>query len=100
LTYDRTTGQAVLYRNGGVVGQTNLGVFTPQTSYPFYIGTRASGPFQGIWFAGIIDEVSLFRRALSAAEIQTLSAAGAAGRCLTPQPLQIVVNPQSLSITQ
>ena len=40
LTYDKTTGVAVLYRNGVVVATANLGVFTPQTSFDLYLGKR------------------------------------------------------------
>src|SRR5437764_13848142 len=35
LTYDKTTGSAAIYLNGTVIaGPTNIGSFTPQTSYP------------------------------------------------------------------
>ena len=35
-------------------------------------------------FAGLLDEVSIYNRALSAAEIQAIYSAGSAGKCLTP----------------
>ena len=50
LTYDKTAGMAVLYRNGMTVTNQNLGSFTPQTSYGLYFGERPSGPFQGKLF--------------------------------------------------
>ena len=72
LTYDKTTGMAVLYRNGVAVATQNLGIFTPQTSFALYLGVRPSGPFSGLYFQGMLDEVSLYNRALSASEIQAI----------------------------
>jgi|GEM_PF-723603 len=97
LTYEKTGGMARLYRNGTQVAQASLGTFTPQTSYDFYVGTRASGPFQGIWFGGVIDELTLYHRALSGAEIQAIHAAGANGKCSAPRPLEILVPPQNVN---
>ncbi|HEU0010882.1 MAG TPA: LamG-like jellyroll fold domain-containing protein [Verrucomicrobiae bacterium] len=45
---------------------------------PFSIGAESGS---GAVFAGIIDEVSLYNRALSAAEIQAIVTAGASGKC-------------------
>ena len=86
LTYDKTTGAATLYRNGAVVGQANLGTFTPQTSYNLYLGKRVAGAGTGASFAGAIDEVELFSRALSQSEVQAIFNAGALGKCKAPQP--------------
>jgi hypothetical protein len=98
LTYDKTTGWACLYVNGAQCARTNLGVFTPQTTYDFYVGTRKSGPFTGIFFGGVIDELSLYRRALSGSEVQAIYAAGAAGKCTAPKPLAILTQPQSITV--
>jgi len=78
LTYDRTTGVAMLYRNGAVVAQQNLGIFPPLTSTDLYIGRR---PGTGFFYLGQIDELDLFNRVLSAAEIQAIVDAGSAGKC-------------------
>jgi len=64
LTYDKTTGNAVLYRNGIAVANSNLGIFTPQTSYDLYFGSRTSG---GEKYDGLIDEVEIHNRVLSQA---------------------------------
>jgi Concanavalin A-like lectin/glucanases superfamily len=72
MTYDKTTGAAVLYRDGAVVATANLGVFTPQTSFDLFLGTRPSGFFTGIFYQGKMDEVGIFNRALSAAEIRVI----------------------------
>ncbi len=96
LTYDQASGAAAIYLNGSVVAQTGVGSFTPQTSSALYLGYRPAGPASGTRFVGAMDEVSLYSRALSAAEIQAIYAAGSAGKCaLAPV---IVVQPQSQSI--
>ncbi|HXJ58383.1 MAG TPA: LamG-like jellyroll fold domain-containing protein, partial [Verrucomicrobiae bacterium] len=100
LTYEKAIGVATLYWNGTQVARTNLGTFTPQTQFDFYIGTRRSGPFQGIWFSGTVDELALYRRALSDAEIANIFAAGAAGKCTAPQPLAILEDPKDVHALQ
>jgi len=100
LTYNRLNGDAALYLNGAAVARTNLGVFTPQTSFDFYVGTRISGVAQGIFFFGIVDELSLYRRDLSAAEVLSIYNAGFAGKCGTALPLAIITQPQDAQILQ
>ncbi len=77
LTYDKGSGLAVLYINGVSVASQNIGSFTPQTTYPVNIGRRTGQPI-GLndTFGGLIDELSLYNRALSAAEIQADYTAG------------------------
>ncbi len=89
VTYDKTTGVAVLYRNGVVVTTANLGIFTPQTTYDFYIGARPAGPFAN-HFNGMIDEPSIYNRVLSAVEIQSIYNAGSGGKC--PPTLPVIVS--------
>ena len=73
LTYDKSSGQAVIYWNGIVVATNNFGSFTPQTTYPVNIGRRTGEPIgNGDNYNGLIDELSLYNRALSAAEIQAI----------------------------
>jgi hypothetical protein len=86
MTYDKTSGAAVLYCNGTAVATANLGTFTSQTSSEFFMGRRPAGPFAGLYFNGQMDEVSVYNRALSAAEIQTIYNAGSAGKCPVPLP--------------
>jgi hypothetical protein len=80
LTYDKTTGEAVLYRNCVAVATQSLGIFTPQTSFDLYMGVRPSGPFSELYFQGMLDEVSLYNRALTAPEIQADYEAGKSGK--------------------
>jgi hypothetical protein len=88
LTYDRASGVAALYLNGSNVLQQTMGSFIPQTSYNFYIGKRPSdGPSDGTYgsfFGGIIDEPSVYSRALSSNEIAAIFNAGSEGKCVTP----------------
>jgi hypothetical protein len=72
LTYDKASGSAILYRNGIVVQSANLGSFTPQTTFNAYIGLRPSGDFSQIYLDAAVDETSLYSRALSSFEIQSL----------------------------
>jgi hypothetical protein len=100
LTYDKTTGMAMLYRNGVVVATNNLGAFTPQTSFDLYLGQRAAGPFAPFYFAGMLDEPGVYNRALSAAEIRAIYSAGSAGKCAGPLPPGITVSPVSQTTVQ
>ena len=85
LTYDKASGMATLYRNGVIVaGPTNLGSFTPQTSYDLYFGFRPAGGLAGSRYTGSMDEIEVFNRALSQTEIQAIYNAGSAGNCQTP----------------
>jgi len=84
LTYDKASGQAAIYHNGTMATQANLGTFTPLTTGDLYFGNRPSGPFSGIFWAGGMDEISLYGRALAATEIAAIHQAGSAGKCVVP----------------
>jgi len=81
LTYDKASGIATIYCNGVVVAQQNIGTFTPLTSYDLYLGKRPMTQGETYFFAGLLDEASLYSRALSASEIQSIYNAGSAGKC-------------------
>ena len=85
LSYDKTTGIAVLYRNGIPVANSNLGIFTPKTSKKIFLGARVTDVYgdPGYRYNGILDEVEIFNRALSQAEINAIYNAGGAGKCYT-----------------
>jgi hypothetical protein len=98
-TYDGTNMQ--FYLDGQPYGNPRLvsGAISPmlsssfvtlgsedgRTSCPSCIGTRH--------FSGLIDEVDIFNRALSASEIAAIYAAGASGKCLTPSAPYIYAQP-------
>ena len=80
LTYNKATGIAVLYRNGVAVTNQYLGTFTPQTTYPFYMGYRPAGVAAGSYLDGDLDEASVYSRFLSPSEIQAIYASGTNGK--------------------
>lgn len=97
VTYDKATGLAVLYRDGVALVSTNLGSFTPETTYPMNIGRRTGQPI-GLnkTFNGLIDEVGIYSRALSQGEIQTNYDAGVAGKCVPVYPPTITTQPTNV----
>jgi hypothetical protein len=91
ITYDKASGVGRLYLNGAVIASDNLGSFTPQTSYALNVASRAwdaSFPKYG----GLLDEVSLYSRALSQGELQAIYFAGSAGKCQPSGPVARVRN--------
>jgi hypothetical protein len=86
-TFDPNTQDVKVYINGvdslaaleagsSTVNSIGLG---PNT--PVEIGWLFNGPANNYFFKGIIDEVELFNRALTADEIQSIYHAAAAGKC-------------------
>jgi hypothetical protein len=84
LTYDTNSGVAALYLNGAMVVQQILGSFTPNTTGNLYFGLRPAGPGAGMRFAGRMDEIDVFNRALDSSEIAAIYAAGTSGKCGYP----------------
>ena len=84
LTYDSISGMGVLYVNGSPAVSRYLGSFEPQTRQPLYIGYRPEWSADGgggYTFGGRIDELSLYNRALTPIEINSIYAAGGVGKC-------------------
>jgi hypothetical protein len=86
LTYDKGSGVGMIYCNGVVLSRRNLGSFTPQTSYDLYLGRRPSPAGEAWRFAGLMDEIAIFNRALSASEIQAICTEQNHGEPLPPPP--------------
>ena len=92
LTYDETSGQMNMYVNGNVVGSANFGNFTPQTTYPVNLGQRTGQVIgDGDTYAGMMDELSLYNRALSSNEITAIYNAGSAGKCRSSSAPPVIV---------
>jgi uncharacterized protein (TIGR03437 family) len=90
-TYDRATGVAKLYVNGVEKVSQTLGGFTARYALALYIGRfAAAGLNSSIRFAGIMDELEVLARAMSAAEIQALYNADSAGKCKAQTPCPTV----------
>ena len=97
LTYDQASGEAAIYCNGVIIAQATLGTFTPATSYDFCLGARLAPADDLHSFAGLMDEFSLYNRALSSNEIAAIYNAGSAGKCNAIPPL-IWASPASRTV--
>ena len=93
-TLDDATGQMKLFQNGTQIAQGNTSLRPydqfGQGNKGITIGTIYNG-CQGCDFNGVIDELSIYNRALTASEIQSIYGAGSAGKCTgapsqTPTP--------------
>ena len=102
-TLDGASSKMSLYTNGILAGQITttvrpFGALIPQDSPGIGIGNVNDG-FNNFPFWGDIDEVSLYNRALTAAEIQAIYNAGASGKCTGATPPAILVQPISQVVT-
>jgi uncharacterized delta-60 repeat protein len=70
LTYEKSSGAAAIYVNGQVVAEKKIGSMALRTTNDFY--------FQGV------DELSLYDRALSLQEVQSICNARTLGKCVVP----------------
>jgi len=81
MTFNSATSNLTLYVNGAVdATATPIGP-TITTTEPIYLG---GDPYPGCsqyYFGGLIDEATLYNRALSASEISAIYSAGCAGKC-------------------
>lgn len=82
VSYDKTSGRALMLVSGVLVTETNLGSFTPRTTGNLYLGYRPPGNYPGsdTRINGFIDEVAVYGRALNTTELRCLMRAGAAGK--------------------
>lgn len=69
-----------LYINGNLDNQMPLSGPIPTHASSWHIGANAN-PVGGEFFFGILDELSIYNRALTATEIQAIYAVGSAGKC-------------------
>ena len=79
----RGSNYTQLYVNGQLEGQTNADFPQDYGTLPLYFGTSG----ESYWdhkLNGLLDEVSLYNRALSAGEIAAIYAAGGSGKCKVP----------------
>jgi uncharacterized repeat protein (TIGR01451 family) len=80
LTYSKASGVLRLYVNGVQVIQQSIGSFTPRTTGSVFLGHRPVTSAQET-LQGFLDEPSFYDRELTAAEVQTVFANGASGKC-------------------
>jgi nitrogen fixation protein len=93
--YDGTG--ASIYINGALVGApvSGPGQIVPSGNN-LQIGHDPSNPSR--YFNGLIDEASVYKVALSAAQIQALYAASTAGKCQPAAPPSVQKQPQSQTV--
>ncbi|MCU0771107.1 MAG: HYR domain-containing protein, partial [Verrucomicrobia bacterium] len=87
--FDAATDVQALYINGELV---DVGFETNAIGYdthPLYIGADDNGGLPGYFFKGLIDELSLYGRALTGSEIQAIYQAGAGGKCSSPSTVLV-----------
>jgi len=90
----RGGAQIELYANGVAIPATTVAAATVPTIIGdsdapvdigrFHAGLSGGAPELFAYFDGLIDEVEIFDRGLSAAEINAIYAAGSAGKCKVP----------------
>jgi Concanavalin A-like lectin/glucanases superfamily/Immunoglobulin domain len=97
-TYDGT--QSTLFVNGVADASATPGFALDYGTDPVFIGTTGTWPPYLNMFGGIIDEVSIYSRALSSSEIAAIYNAGSAGKCYGPFPPTIVSQPASQSVAE
>ena len=69
VTYSASSGMAMLYLDGVPVAVRNFGAFRAGTSRDFFVGCR---PSEACRWNGLLDEVRVYNRVLSADEIAAL----------------------------
>lgn len=74
FVYDRDAGKISVYVDGELQGSTISHEFTGfESTYLFTIGQEYdSGPTAGDYFSGSMDEISIWNKALSSAEVKNL----------------------------
>ncbi len=87
LTYDQSSGVVILFLNGLQVAWKNLKldkpkIGTPDTGHPLYLGYRPAGDPepQNVFYSGLIDEPTIYNRALTVDEIYGIYSADFVGK--------------------
>ena len=95
-TYDGN--QSVLYVNGVAEATATPGFPLDYDTTPIYIGTSGTWPPYLSMFGGIIDEASIYNRALANNEIAAIYNAGSAGKCQQLLAPVIITQPTNQSV--
>ncbi len=89
VTYDRVTGVGRIYKNGELVTENSIGVYRMRTNTMLFLGQHHDG---GARYNGVLDELSLYNKPLSLADVRALYAAGANGKAPLDDNLPPVVS--------
>ena len=79
LTYDRGSGVAALYLDGELQARQNIGDLRLDTADSLYLGRRPATNVPPAAYVGLLDQVSLHRRALLPGEVRAIARFGGAG---------------------
>ncbi len=92
VTWDGITMS--LYTNGilAAAGEPGIDLIGDSTCDFSIAGVPGSCGYYGQYFYGLVDEASLYNRALLDCEINAIYSAGSAGKCKTPQPCSVLPN--------
>lgn len=80
LTYDTNNGVAALYLDGERAAEKVVGAFALDTRDDLFIGRQPTTNQFSAPFVGVLDEVGLYKRALSASEVRAIHRFGSAGK--------------------
>jgi hypothetical protein len=97
ITATFAASEMSLYVDGALDNQQPTGAWFVETSDPLEIGADSGVP-SGYYFNGLIDEVSIYNRALSSAEIAAIYNAGKSGKCSAPLLPSIVTQPTNQTV--
>ena len=88
-SFDDVTKVQALYINGGLVDMTVVNKTITYDGHALLIGADDDNGTPASFFQGDIDELTLYGRALSGTEIESIHRADGGGKCLTPAAYDI-----------
>ncbi|MDT7781567.1 MAG: hypothetical protein QOC99_4079, partial [Acidobacteriota bacterium] len=94
-TGDTSTNGAKLYVDGVLVGSATALTTISNSTHPIHLGGHPTIDYGK--FAGLIDEPTVYQRALSATEIQDIFNAGSAGKCRPAALTSLTLNPTGVN---
>ncbi len=102
VSFDSSTGVGKLYHNGVLVGvKTSSAPIRVKSLVSVNLGSRPAGSadlWAGRCHAGSLDELSIYKRALSDEEIESIHTAGSWGKCSSLTAPVLLVQPVNQSV--
>ncbi|HET9233449.1 MAG TPA: LamG-like jellyroll fold domain-containing protein, partial [Candidatus Eisenbacteria bacterium] len=86
-TFNDPANSQALYLNGVLATSGSVTKSIAYDAHPVQIGAEFNNEILGGFFGGRADEISIYGRALTAAELQGIVAASSAGKCDPPTPV-------------
>jgi len=84
FTFDDAADMMSLYLDGVKVALASVARSIGYDNHPVTLGAEFESEALSFFFAGLIDEVAFYSRALSTSEIQSIFNAGSLGKCPPP----------------